>query len=115
MAVSKVYLKGGPCDGKSVSADEIVGGAVAYIACGGGYYTVNSSGRRRNGEVVFEYAGKKQPGPPDASGVKAARAHGGWSDVRKSVNRNMPRSLSRSQRHTRAALQALHRAHRVRI
>jgi hypothetical protein len=113
VAVSKVYLQGGPCDGKSVSADEIVGGAVGYIACGGGYYTVDTAGRRHNGEVVFDYAGKKKPGPPDGSGVKAARAHGGWADMQRSVNHHLPKSLRNSELLTRAALRSLHRAHRV--
>ena len=40
MAVSNVYLDGGPCDGRTVSASQIVGGLTAYIKCGGGYYVL---------------------------------------------------------------------------
>jgi hypothetical protein len=115
VAASKIYLKGGPCDGKTVSADEIQGGLVAFIACGGGFYTVNNAGKRHNGELIFDYAGKKQPGPPGGGGVNAAKAHGGWAGVRKSVNHHMPASLRASQRSTRAALHTLGRAHRVRF
>jgi hypothetical protein len=115
VAPSKIYLHGGPCDGKTVSADDIQGGLVAFIACGGGYYTVNPAAKLHNGELVFDYAGKKKPGPPGDGSLNAAKAHGGWKSIRKSVNHHMPAALSKSQRTTQAALRTLNRAHKVRL
>lgn len=48
-------------------------------------------------------------------GGKAARAHGGWNDLRHSINHNMPKALRSSEQHTRAALRALSKARKVRL
>lgn len=110
MAVSQIYLQGGPCNGRTVSANDIQGGLVGYIKCGGGYYT-DSGNMRPNGDEIFSYSGNTAPSPPDTAG--AARAHGGWADVRKSVNRRMPAALKASKRNTAAALRSLSRARKV--
>lgn len=48
-------------------------------------------------------------------GGKAARAHGGWNDLRRVMNHRMPKALRQSERHTAAALRALSKARRVRL
>jgi hypothetical protein len=110
---SQVYLSGGPCDGKTVSADDIQGGLVGYIACGGGYYTLDSKGKRHDGHAVFDYAGKNKPEPPGGNTAKAPHAHNGWSDLQRSVNRHWPKTLSRMAKLQRESLRSLHKVHRV--
>lgn len=110
---SNVYLSGGPCNGRTVSADRIVGGLVAYIACGGGYYTLDSSGKLHSGDVVFDYAGKSKPGPPAVGAIKAPKAHGGWADLQRSFNKHWHPALDSADRLNRAALRSLGRAHKV--
>jgi len=110
---SQVYLSGGPCSGKTVSADEIQGGLVAYIACGGGFYTADASGQRHNGHIVFDYAGKTKPGPPTPGAIRAPRAHSGWADLQRSFNHHWHPALRNSERFTRAALRSLSKAHKV--
>lgn len=48
-------------------------------------------------------------------GGKAPHAHTGWTDLRHSVNHNMPKALRSSEEHTRAALRALSKARKVRL
>lgn len=108
-----IYLSGGPCDGKTVSANEIKGGLVGYIACGGGYYTADPAGNLHNGNVVFDYAGKTKPQPPTVGVVKAPKAHGGWADLQRSFNRHWHPALDSADRLNRAALRSLGRAHKV--
>lgn len=48
-------------------------------------------------------------------GGSASRAHGGWNDLRRTVNHRMPSALRTSERHTHAALRALSKARRVRF
>lgn len=48
-------------------------------------------------------------------GGKAARAHSGWHDLRRTVNQRMPAALRTSQGNTNAALRALSRARKVRL
>lgn len=115
MAVGNVYLKGGPCDGRTVSANQIVGGLVAYIKCGGGYYILDDGVTRPNGDIVFKYSGASPPQPPGGDGVKAPRAHQGWHDLRHSLNTKWPHALRDSERLTRAALRSIGRARRVRL
>lgn len=115
MATTQIYLQGGPCDGRTVSADQIVGGLVGYIKCGGGYYEDKGAGSRANGNPIWSYAGKSPPQPPGGGTVKAARAHGGWHDVRVSINKHMPAALRSSHRNTQAALRSLSRARKVRL
>jgi len=116
VAASTIYLLNGPCNGKFVSANEIVGGLVAYIRCGGGYYVLDDGATHKGADAVFKYAGKTQPGPPGppASGIPP-HTHKGWSDLQRSVNTNMPQSLSRTSRNARAALRNLAGARRVRF
>jgi hypothetical protein len=110
-AQPQAYLKGGPCDGKTVDLTPAEADS-ASIYCKGAWYRNPGTGKRHNGALIFYFAGKAPtPGGP----IKAAKAHHGWADVRKSVNRHMPHALSASQRNTRAALRTLHRARRVRI
>jgi hypothetical protein len=112
---SNVYLLGGPCDGRTVSADQIVGGLTAYIKCGGGYYVLDDGVTRPNGDVVFKYSGTTQPRPPGPGAVKAPRAHKGWQAMRVSFNHKMPDGLHASQRSTDAALRMLQRVRKVRL
>jgi hypothetical protein len=113
VAADKVYLKGGPCAGREVSADEIQGGLVAYIECGGGYYVATGDKHKPDGAFIFKYDGKTKPGPPGGK-VRTPHTHKGWHDLRHSVNMNMPHSIRKSQRSTHAALRALARARKVR-
>ncbi len=106
MAATRIYLKGGPCNGRTVSADQIVGGLVAYIKCRGGFYTASDGQTRPNGNPIWNYAGKTAPGPPGGSGSGQPHVHKGWHDIRRSVNTNMPHALARAQHLTRQALRA---------
>lgn len=115
MAVSSIYLQGGPCDGRTVSANRIVGGVVAYIACGGGFYVLDDGKHRPNGDVIFKYSGKTQPGPPPGPGLDATQALKGWKALRKSVNKGMPQALNYAQRGNHAALRSLSRARKVKL
>jgi hypothetical protein len=56
-----------------------------------------------------------QGGGGGGGGGKGSRAHGGWNDLRRSVNHNMPKALRTSEQHTRAALRSLSRARKVRL
>jgi hypothetical protein len=116
VADSRIYLSGGPCNGRTVPASEIQGGLVAYIACGGGYYELKGSRRRPNGDLIFSYAGTTAPGPPtgSASGAGVApQAHQGWGGLRRSINRDLPTALRVKARYQQAALREL--AHRRRV
>lgn len=115
MASGDIYLQGGPCDGKTVSGNQIVGGLVAYIKCGGGYYVVDDGVTRPNGDLVFKYSGKTQPGPPGGGSVKAPRAHKGWNALRHTFNAEMPKAIRSSQHSTAAALRTLQKARKVRL
>jgi hypothetical protein len=114
VAASKVYLQGGPCNGRLVSANAIVGGLVAYIKCGGGYYTVDPQGRRHNGHLIFDYAGKEKPGPPGGVLGSDSAALRGWGDLRRQVNTGLPSALNRADRLSQDALRRLRRRRRVR-
>lgn len=48
-------------------------------------------------------------------GGKAARAHSGWNDLRRTVNHRLPTALRTSQQNTTAALRSLSRARKVRL
>ena len=48
-------------------------------------------------------------------GGKASRAHGGWQDLRRSVNHRMPAALRKSGANSSAALRALSKARKVRL
>jgi hypothetical protein len=115
VAASRIYLQGGPCNGRTVSADRIVGGLVAYIKCDGGYYVVDPGKHRPNGNLIFKYSGTSAPKPPSGPNPNAPQALKGWKAIRKAVNRGMPSALTYSQRHTSAALRTLHRARKVRL
>lgn len=107
----QAYLKGGPCDGKTVDLTPAEADS-ASIYCQDAWYRNPGTGKRHDGALIFDFAGKA---PTTGGPIKAAKAHHGWGDVRKSVNKHMPHALSRSQRNSRAALRTLHRARRVRI
>lgn len=113
MATSRIYLQGGPCDGRTVSADRIVGGLVGYIRCGGGYYT-DAGKRRRNGNEIFGYSGTTPPQPPSGGGAGEPHVHKGWHALRRSINHNMPKHLERAEELTRKALRATSKGGRVR-
>jgi hypothetical protein len=106
VATTRIYLKGGPCDGRTVSANQIVGGLVAYIPCGGGYYVASAGKKRPNGNPIWDYSGTTAPTPPSGSGSGQPHVHKGWHDIRRSVNTNMPHALARAQHLTRHALRA---------
>lgn len=115
MPASRIYLSGGPCDGRTVPATQIQGSLVAYIACGGGYYVLNGDKRRPNGDLIFGYAGKTKPGPPQTGTLKAPQALKGWKALRKGYNRELPAAISYMERGNSAALRALARARKVRL
>jgi hypothetical protein len=115
VAASQIYLSGGPCDGKTVSANEITGGLVGYIACGGGYYTANTAGKQHKGDLVFDYAGKTKPSPPSGGGVSAPHVHKGWAALQHSINKKLPHAMNNADKHARDALRSLAKAHKVRI
>lgn len=112
---AQIYLTGGPCNGRTVSSDRIEGDLVAYIPCGGGYYVVDGTKRRPNGDLIFRYWGTTKPGPPAGPGLNAVQALSGWKALRKSINRGMPDAIRYSQRGTRAALRSLTRARKVKL
>jgi len=113
MATSRIYLQGGPCNGRTVSANEIVGGLVAYIKCQDGYYT-DANRKRPNGNEIFSYYGKTKPGGAGDIGGYDSHALKGWSDVRKQINTGLPNALHRTDKLSRAALSQLRRHHKVR-
>lgn len=48
-------------------------------------------------------------------GGKGARAHSGWTDLRRSVNKHMPSALRTSERNVHAALRSLSGSRKVRL
>lgn len=48
-------------------------------------------------------------------GGKAARAHSGWNDLRRTLNHRMPKALRTSQHNVHAALRSLSHARKVRL
>ena len=54
-------------------------------------------------------------GGGSGGGSKSASAHHGWTDLRRSVNHNMPKALRTSESNTRAALRSLSHARKVRL
>lgn len=64
------------------------------------------------------YANANNDGTTGGGGVgggKAARAHSGWNDLRRTVNRDLPKALRTSTRNTQAALRSLSHARKVRL
>jgi hypothetical protein len=72
----------------------------------------------RWGSGVFQqvYAGAvtTPPNPPQQTLV-APRAHGGWNDLRRSVNHKMPRALANAGNLTRQALRATSQGRKVKL
>jgi hypothetical protein len=66
-----------------------------------------------SGRVIYTTKASQQK--PPAPAVKAARAHGGYADVQRSINHHMPRSLRNAHHLNREALRSLHRASKVRL
>lgn len=114
MASSQILLRGGPCDGRIVSADQIQGGLVAYIKCGGHYY-VDSGLTRADGVHIWDDNGTAQPKPPGSGAGGTPHTHKGWSDLRHSVNVNMRKELTAAQHITAQALRSLSRSRKVRL
>lgn len=114
MATTRIYLQGGPCNGRTVSANQIVGGLVAYIKCGGGYYEDKGAGKRRNGNPIWSYAGTTAPAPPGGGGPNEPHVHKGWADLRRSINHRMPIALTKARSLTRQALRATSHGGKVR-
>lgn len=116
MATSRVYLAGGPCNGRTVSASRIQGGPVGYILCQGHYYVADGT-TRPNGNAVFRDTGTKPPqetGGGGSSGtVGAPQALGGWQSLRQAVNRGLPEALRKKNRLQQAALRELAQKRRV--
>jgi hypothetical protein len=70
------------------------------------------------GSGIFQqaYVGAASTPPPSPGGnLNAPRAHGGWRDLRRSINRNMPRSLNRAHNLTQQALRATSHGRRVKM
>jgi hypothetical protein len=65
-------------------------------------------------ELTNNY-GQPQPQPPTGGQIRAPHALGGWGDMQRSVNRNLPATLKQSNRYTVRALQSLARARKVRL
>lgn len=114
MATTQIYLQGGPCDGKTVSADQITGGLVGYIKCGGGYYTQADGKTRANGDPIFGYYGKQQPQETVTTLGHDAKALQGWGDLRRTMNHALPTALRRTNKLTSASLRQVRRHRRVR-
>jgi len=114
VATHRVYLKNGPCDGtvKSISDAEWNAGSTQ---CKGETYNFDGSHHTVAGVSLAEFAFEPGHAPAPGGGSTAPHAHHGWSDLRHSINRNMPGALSRSQRNTRAALTELGQARKVRL
>lgn len=108
--VTSYVLKGGPCDGKTGRLSPPIVSA-GQLVCKNGIYKITSPVQVVGGREVFKYAGKVSSG---GDGGGAAHAHGGWKDVRHSVNHTMPRSLNRAHSHLEAALRSLSHSRKVR-
>jgi hypothetical protein len=105
------YLEGGPCDKTRVklnTAEEDSG----TVDCKGGVYHFGSYGQRPNGDIIAKYAGKITT---TTTNVKAARAHKGWSDLRRSMNSTQPTELSSARRCLGAGLRTVARARKVKL
>ena len=109
--VTQYILRGGPCDGKTGELTPEIAQS-GQLQCGGHIYKITSPVQVSGGREVFRDAGKV---PPPPSPPKAARAHGGWHDVRRSVNQRMPAALRQSQHSMEAALRELSRGRKVRL
>ena len=112
MATTQIYLKGGPLHGRTVSADEIVGGLVAYIQCRGGYYVASAGQTRPNGNPIWDYAGKTAPGPPGGSNTTGI--HKGWHDLTLTLGKHrLGAKTGATHRLDAATLRAIRRARKV--
>lgn len=109
MAADTAYLEGGPCDGvtRKITAAESDSGT---IDCKGGEYLNDNGKQRPNGDIIFKYNG---PVASSGNAVKAARAHGGWADLRHSLNHDWPRAMRAAERNQRAALRSLSHSRKV--
>lgn len=73
-------------------------------------------GKWGSGIFQQEYVNSVQTPPPaPGSNVRAPRAHNGWRDLRKSVNRTMPHALNRAGTLTRQALRATSHGRKVKL
>lgn len=111
--MAKVYLQGGPCNGRSVPDTEIQGGLVGYVVCQGADY-INSGHRRPNGELIFTYSASGVPQPPSGGDIHIPHALSGWNDLRKQVNTGFPTMLRKTHRLNLETSRQLARRRRVR-
>lgn len=95
---------------------------LAALRSGQPYAVANPSlvaqdlGKWGSGIFQQEYvASATVPGSGGGSNLNAPRAHGGWRDLRKSVNRNMPHALNRAGSLTRQALRTAAHGRRVKL
>jgi hypothetical protein len=112
MAADTAYLEGGPCDGqtKKITVSESDSGT---IICKGSEYLNDNGKKRPNGDIIFLFRAKVPTPPTTTTTISAPRAHGGWSDLQRSMNTKWPKSLNHSGRLTRASLRSLQRMHKV--
>lgn len=111
MALGVVYLKDGPCDGRTHTLTNAEAKA-NQVVCKGWLYQFSPAAGLHDGDEIFIATG-----PYVAPGKigKAAHAHGGWNDLRRAFNHTMPASLRSVKRANRAALRSVARARKVRL
>lgn len=109
MPPNVAYLQGGPCNGTTRTGFDEVNPPPSFT-CKGNEYDYQPGHARPNGDLIYLYQGPVGGG---GSGVKAARAHGGWGSLRTSLNKHMPAGIKSAERNTSAALRELRRASRV--
>lgn len=114
--MASVYLQGGPCNGRTVPLTPAEADA-GELYCGGDVYKNPYTGQRRRGLLVFTDAGKI----PNVGGggggtfnVYQSNVWKSWSDIERSVNRNLPTALHKITVTQTRILQALAHKRRVR-
>ncbi len=112
-ATAKVYLEGGPCDGKTVKvAASSVG--LYPVTCKNHLYVVTDPIQHHNGATVYKDTGAIPPAP--VPGVLVAPdALKGWKALRKSINKGMPETLNRAQRVNRETLRIIGKIRKVKV
>ena len=109
-----VRLINGPCSGqrKTLTPDEFAAGETT---CKGAVYVYDGVTRPSGQLPHFTYRPGAPPPPSTGGNLTAPRAHGGWQDLRRSINHKLPRSLNRAGSLTRAALRATSGGRRVKL
>jgi hypothetical protein len=115
MATHPVLLVGGPCDGQTKTLNDTEWNA-GETTCQGAVYVFDGVNRQPQHLDHFTYRpGAPKPPPPEGGGLSAPRAHHGWSDLQRTMNRKWPKALNASERLTRAALRSVSKARKVRL